>query len=414
MPYLSKGGGSISLARAQKLGIRTSRVSSWSRGHSFDFAVRATIGLIIIIIAQAFFSFTIILSQIDFRRMSPPRYDGSSPRAANSPDVICSSRQQQQLPVWRDEIDRYFSEAAGGRPSFAVVLTLNNGFWDFFVNWRYHYHFYARVESKTDRPLLILIAEDSVVYEKLKALPRSKEETIVVLPGRNFAVDSASKMAEDYDSKAYKKLVSSRATYLLNLMCSLEEGEPNAAANEVIEGDGDMKVKKENLVIVYSDLDTVWLKDPFKYIQTELFGSNNKGGTQLKQQPNYDILAAVDDHNYNNVTDYYCTGYLAIAQTPASFAFLSQWEKGLQTNPQLNQPLFNSLLRSEEIPDIRHGGLGESEFPPGRLYFDEWEKLGGASNKLMKKKTMVVHNNYIIGHDAKKERFQEHGLWMKK
>lgn len=404
-PSFSKRGGGVSLARAQKLGIRASRVSSWSRSNSFNFLVLASVTLIIIIIAQSFLSFSTILSQIDFHRM-PLSYDSLSPRTANGTKPsqdICSSRQQHK---WRDDLNRYFSEAADGIPPFVVVLTVNTGFWDFFVNWLKH--FYGRAMS--DQPLLIIIAEDSAIYEKLQALPRSKTKTRVVLPGYDFANDSASEKAEDYDSESYKSLVSSRATHLLNLMCILEGGGSNEVANETV-ANGGTKTKKEEMIIVYSDVDTVWLKDPFPYIQMELFGSNNDGN-QTQQQPKYDILAAVDDHDYHNFTTYYCTGYLVIAQTPASIGFLSRWENELQSNPQLNQPIFNSLLRSTEIPEIRHGGLEEMKFPPGRLYFDEWLKEGMESERQNKMETMVVHNNYIIGHDAKKERFQDQGLWM--
>eukprot|EP00584_Thalassiosira_punctigera_P021944 CAMPEP_0172548288 /NCGR_PEP_ID=MMETSP1067-20121228/17618_1 /TAXON_ID=265564 ORGANISM="Thalassiosira punctigera, Strain Tpunct2005C2" /NCGR_SAMPLE_ID=MMETSP1067 /ASSEMBLY_ACC=CAM_ASM_000444 /LENGTH=403 /DNA_ID=CAMNT_0013335489 /DNA_START=73 /DNA_END=1281 /DNA_ORIENTATION=+ len=398
----SKGRGRLSLARAEKLGIRTSQFGSWSRSHSFNFAVRASVALIIIIITHALVSFSIIFSQIDFRRMSQVRYSSSSPRPAISPDIICSSRQQ---PQWRDEIDRHFNETTGRKPSFAVMLTLNDGFWDLFENW--HNYFRDRLVDRPDKSLLILIAEDSIIYEKLKAMPESKKESFIVLPGHNFSIHSASDKAEDYESYAYKSLVSSRATYLLNLMCSFEGGESNNAVNEVSVAEGETKISKEGLVVVYSDVDTVWLKDPFPQIHAELYGTNLND----TQHPNYDILAAVDDHDYYGVDNVYCTGYLVIAQTPASFAFLSYWERELLSSPQLNQPIFNTLLRSEELPYIRHGGLGEIEFPPGRLYFDEWVKEGGELERLKKEKTLVVHNNYIIGHDAKIQRFQEHGLW---
>ena len=124
----------------------------------------------------------------------------------------------------------------------------------------------------------------------------------------------------------------------------------------------------------------------------------------------YDILAAIDDHDYGGVSDYYCTGFIVIVQTHASISFLAQWEKELINKPQLNQPIFNTVLRSTKIP-IKHAGLGEIEFAPGRLYFNVWEKEGGIVEKTKKEKTIFVHNNYIVGHDAKKRRFEENGLW---
>ena len=202
-----------------------------------------------------------------------------------------------------------------------------------------------------------------------------------------------------------QSLVSTRATHLLNLICSLRRSEEHlVGANEATIANEDAK---KDIIIVYSDVDTVWVKDPLPYIQTAMM---------IGESAPYDLLAAVDDQDYWCVKDYYCTGFLVIAQTSASISFLSHWEKELKHAPQLNQPIFNTVLRSPELPKIRHGGLGEVEFPPGRLYFDQWAKEGGGGEleRRKKAKTMVVHNNYIIGHDAKRKRFEEHGLWIKK
>ncbi len=160
---------------------------------------------------------------------------------------------------------------------------------------------------------------------------------------------------------------------------------------------------KKDIVIIYSDVDTVWVRDPFQNIQS-LIGNDEA----------FDILAAVDDHDYWCVKDYYCTGFIVIVQSSASISFLSHWEKELQHAPQLNQPIFNTVLRSPILPEIRHGGLGEIEFPSGRLYFDEWVKEGGELERQKKKRSLVVHNNYIVGHDAKRKRFEEHGIWIDK
>ena len=203
-----------------------------------------------------------------------------------------------------------------------------------------------------------------------------------------------------------QSLVSTRATHLLNLICSLRGPEESlVGANEAIIANEDAK---RDIIIVYSDVDTVWLKDPLPYIQAAMMIGDESAP--------YDLLAAVDDRDYWCVEDYYCTGFLVIAQSSASISFLSHWEKELIYAPQLNQPVFNTVLRSPGLPKIRHGGLGEVEFPPGRLYFDQWSKEGGGGElgRRKKAKTVVVHNNYIIGHDAKRKRFEEHGLWIKK
>ncbi|KAL9180405.1 hypothetical protein ACHAXT_008375 [Thalassiosira profunda] len=389
-----------SLRKAHKLGIRTSEVSAWSRSHSFNYAVRATVVLVAIIVGNGLMSITIVLSQIDFRGKKYVPYTravGTVPTP--SIEDVCSAREKSKL---KGDLDNHFGSSSGEKYSFAVVVTVNNGFGDFFLNWLGYFR--ERVEGKSENPLLIIVAEDAAIHKRLKKLNR---KSTVILPGYKSSGDSVIDRAEDYDSQAYKSLVSTRATHLLDLICSLRgESTPKKSGSE---GEA-TKTTGEDMAIVYSDVDTVWLKDPFPYFQAEMFGSGSNA-TQTQQRTNFDILAAVDDHDYMEIDNYYCTGLLVIAQTPASVAFISRWEKELISSSQLNQPIFNTLLRSDELPEVRHGGLDETAFPPGRLYFDEWVMEGGETERQKKKNTMVVHNNYIVGHDAKKERFQEHKLW---
>ena len=310
---------------------------------------------------------------------------------------------------WRKDLNQYFTKQStteGGirmLPTYAITLTVNSGYFDFFINW-HHYYIEHTTNNHNNNNILIIIAEDSLIYTKLKAMFHDDdvdEGNTIVLPGydvtttttnnnQSFMMQNSN--AEDYDSIKYKSLVSSRASHLLNLICSLE-ATTTRPTND-----------KKDIIIIYSDVDTVLVKDPFPYIDNMLSSSSSTSNTQ------YDILAAIDDHDYGGVSDYYCTGFIVIVQTHASISFLAQWEKELITKPQLNQPIFNTILRSTKIP-IKHAGLGEIEFAPGRLYFNVWEKEGGIVEKTKKEKTIFVHNNYIVGHDAKKRRFEENGLW---
>ncbi|KAL3785278.1 hypothetical protein ACHAW5_008292 [Stephanodiscus triporus] len=374
-------------------GIKTSTLSVSFRGRR-----GATVVVIACIVAYALRSSTKDLTRILYHSTQIESHDACpSLRLAVVPNEesadICSPRGRHK---WRDDLDHYFEESTERMPSFAVVCQVNSGYWDFFVNW--HRHF--RKNSKRTEHVLIIIAEDASIHSKLEALFDSATSATIVLPGYDIANDHAHHNAEDYDSITYKSLVSTRATHLLNLMCIL-----GVTGEDVVKSNGAIASKdtRKDIIIVYSDVDTVWVKDPFPYIQ-KLIGKNKS----------YDLLAAVDDHDYWCVKDYYCTGFLVIAQSPASISFLSHWEKELKYAPQLNQPIFNTVLRSSKLPKIRHSGLGEMEFPPGRLYFDQWVKEGGESERQKKEETMVVHNNYIIGHDAKMKRFEEHGLWINK
>ena len=343
---------------------------------------------------------------------SVQKYNDDGVRRSN----VCLSSPERNK--WRKDLDQYFkkeqSTAAADEkeegktimPIYAITLTVNSGYFDFFINW---HHYYKHTTSPYNNNLLIVIAEDSLIYTKLKAMFDHNDDSMtrntIVLPG--FAITTTTtnhssmvhnSNAEDYDSVNYKSLVSTRATHLLNLICSLDTTTTTATAATTATND------KKDVVIIYSDVDTVLVKDPFPYIHNML-SSSSSSSTQ------YDILAAIDDHNYGGVSDYYCTGFIVIAQTYASISFLAQWEQELISKPQLNQPIFNTILRSTKIP-IRHGGLDENKFAPGRLYFNVWVNEGETGEKTKKEKTIFVHNNYIVGHDAKRKRFEENGLWF--
>ena len=271
---------------------------------------------------------------------------------------------------------------------YVIVVTVNMGFYDFFLNWYHYYNQSVHLHSNNDttqtknsmkHQRLVVIAEDNEIYSALHSLSLINTEII-----RGGAAQTGKRDAEDYDSSGYKSLVSGRATHLLNLICGLA----SVSTQE-----------EKQLIVVYSDIDTVWLRDPLAIIETELFHAQ-------QQNLQYDILAAVDDHDYDSFENYFCTGLLVIANTPASTYFLSRWEEELKSNPQLNQPIFNRLLQGDEQHSIRFAGLDEVLFPPGRLFFN-----GGKSKTELLEQTVVVHNNYIIGSENKKERFKTYGLW---
>ena len=283
--------------------------------------------------------------------------------------------------------------AACNNQCYVIAVTVNMGFYDFFLNWYYFYehsvlsHIFTSDEDVV-HPLLVVIAEDYEVYNMLQTLTLNNTR---ILLGETSHVNG---QAENYDSSGYKTLVSGRATHLLNLMCGLHSNQANMGLEFF-----------PKWVVVYSDIDTVWLHDPLPVINNKLFDTTQNHESQ-NHSLQYDILAAVDDHNFENFETYYCTGFLVIADTSTSYIFLSQWEDELQKSPQLNQPIFNLLLHTSH-PEytLRHSGLDEVQFPSGRSFFDNDNK------SQVLEQTKVVHNNYIIGKNSKKKRFEEYGIW---
>ncbi|KAL7476372.1 hypothetical protein ACHAW6_002241 [Cyclotella cf. meneghiniana] len=335
---------------------------------------------------------------------------------------VCSQHKQQ---VYSPFTSRNRTKDCNNNYCVIIVVTVNSGFYDFFMNW--HRHFERAVLQSprqvgdavnsnpkgnqtidlTRLPFLMVIAEDNEIYDKLLSLPLSKEhDNIAIILGTHATREYSTSEAADYDSPNYKSLVSYRATHLLNLVCSLPEGDRFMKFESSLD-------EWNKWIVIYSDIDTVWLKNPIPIIQSSLFEFANTSEilSPLPQSlwPKYDILASVDDRNYSNFDTYYCTGFLVIACTSSSVVFLARWENELRLNPQLNQPIFNSLLQTQhsDYTQPRHGQLSEVEFPPGRLFFDR-----DKTRMEVREQTVVVHNNYIVGHDSKKKRFEEYGLWL--
>lgn len=59
----------------------------------------------------------------------------------------------------------------------------------------------------------------------------------------------------------------------------------------------------------------------------------------------------------------------------------------------------------EEGHGLNWAYFPEENFPAGKVFFEERRELAFREN------VVVVHNNWIVGHDKKKKRFQVNRLW---
>jgi len=135
--------------------------------------------------------------------------------------------------------------------------------------------------------------------------------------------------------------------------------------------------------VLYIDIDTVLLKDPFPHLL-----------------PGYDV-GTIMDHSF-----VHCTGFMAFMPTRRAFDLLSEWKQLLLEAGQqsVNQEIFNELIRADDNVDLGIYKLSMEKFPPGNVYFSP--DLDGQDQ------VVLVHNNFIVGHDAKRRRFQDRGLWL--
>jgi uncharacterized protein (TIGR01627 family) len=244
---------------------------------------------------------------------------------------------KQSTPTKLKTTETNNKNAAVEVDNWTVVVTVSIGFDDMFSNW---FAFYSKLNLDMN---VILIAEDEQIYKKYINV-----DGIDVW--KSQYPDSNDPIALSYETPQYKKLVSRRAAHLLRVL----------------------KVQKR---IIYTDIDTVWLSDPRPFFKGD-----------------FDLFAQLDGNKY------YCTGFIALQRTKNTLSLLEEWNRRLLTNPQLNQPIFNKIIKSITI---KHKELPRQEFPSGDLYFGQ--------NK--QQNVVIVHNNYIVGKDNKIQRFKEVGLW---
>ncbi|XP_071477387.1 uncharacterized protein [Diadema antillarum] len=231
-----------------------------------------------------------------------------------------------------------------------ILASTNSAFLDFTDNW---------LESLKRCGIssgITLVAEDHSAYYYLNN--RTDIDLDVLL------TDEAESPSEKllFDSPEYKRLVNKRPSYVLRL---LENGHD----------------------VLFSDVDIVWLKNPLPYFDDK-----------------HDVWLQEDQHD----PPVYCAGFTLYRSTPWGIKLVKEWVKELGRHPTLpDQRVLNNLLKKDRYQQgLKRAVMDPTLFPNGNLFFDpKWR----AANSGVE--TVMVHNNWIIGHDLKVERFKQEGLW---
>jgi uncharacterized protein (TIGR01627 family) len=255
-----------------------------------------------------------------------------------------------RLVPWKDPTEKTKEALPIG--SWIVLVEVNDGYYDFFLNWLYHFE---QLQIGLD---VVVFAEDDAVYKKLEVDVQSTRQYLQIeRSGSSFLSKSL-----DYNSKQYKELVSARATHILS---------------KLIEGRN----------VIYTDVDTVWKGNPLPYLVWA-------GDTT-------DAVLEVDTAKFEGMSPYYCTGFMAFVSNERTIHLMEYWKKALQ-KAQLNQPIFNALLQKRST--VLHQPLPNVEFPSGQMFFSTMDNE-------QRSQSIVVHNNYIQGAKNKQIRFDKYGLW---
>lgn len=239
---------------------------------------------------------------------------------------------------------------------WTAVIISSSGLLDTTLNWLHHF---AALNLKM--PLVLVCEDKALADEEWKALKKYRE----LLNFRVVRAGSAGAEAEHYfGSDGYNKIVSRRGYHLRNL---LQEGKD----------------------IIYSDVDTVWIKDPRPYLRPGSGENRMMWGAP----------------GFNGYHPEICTGFLAVRSTPETTRLMQMWGDALNDGQDRNQPMFNEILKNRSgehgVTDV--GVLYESNFPRGDQYF--------LKKKWNRKPAVVVHASWIKGNDEKVKAFSSKGLW---
>ncbi|XP_022084717.1 UDP-D-xylose:L-fucose alpha-1,3-D-xylosyltransferase 1-like [Acanthaster planci] len=240
------------------------------------------------------------------------------------------------------------------RASTVVLTTTNNAFLDMTENWL------ASIRRTRACPNITVVAEDQQAYRFLSR----KAVVGLHIQQTGSGLSTAKKLV--FNTKEYKKFVNKRQRYILRF---LEQG----------------------WEVLFSDVDTFWLRDPFPFLQG-----------------NFDMALEVDEYRQKGKKgSFYCAGFVYFRPTERTLRFVREWIRFMEADEKLrpDQVVMNLLIAEKKVPRLKLQVLNSDRFPNGKLFFNEtWRRD--------KRGIVVVHNNWIIGHDPKVERFRNNSMWL--
>ncbi|XP_072179732.1 uncharacterized protein [Diadema setosum] len=267
--------------------------------------------------------------------------------------INLASHTEDNTPLVKGSAVRVLREEQTSR-QWVILASTNLAFLDFTNNW---------LESLkrcgiTDH--VTIIAEDKDVYEKLR------NRTDITLDVRLTSAARLSSELLQFGSEDYLKLVNKRPEYIRDFL-------------------------RQGIDVIFSDVDTVWLQNPLSYFTGD-----------------YDIHFEKDLYEDATRPDMICAGFAYYSATNATINFIQNWIDFIEKRPNIpDQQVLNRLMKKPNIrKSLNLNFLDPRRFPNGNDFFnEEWRE------KHADIKPVVVHNNWIKGHDVKIERFRNVSMW---
>ena len=177
--------------------------------------------------------------------------------------------------------------------------------------------------------------------------------------------------------------------------------------------------------LLFTDTDMVWLRNPLDRLRATYGAALDRGELDVLIQSDYDesndarceahehcARSAWCDRASGRCEDEACGGFYYLRSAPPAIALLEAlfermaWQRKNVDARIGEQPALNYVLRRTR--GLRYVVLPREQYPNGQSYFVQRPP----SSKRRKERPVIVHNNWIAGFEAKRERFESHGLWF--
>ncbi|CAN0067699.1 unnamed protein product [Ectocarpus sp. 12 AP-2014] len=172
-----------------------------------------------------------------------------------------------------------------------------------------------------------------------------------------------------------------------------------------------LQILRQGYKAFYTDVDTVWLGNALSLLPNSQKTQNPPVSrqmyfvTQCVHVPRQvEVMLQADSGRMK------CTCFMYLDSTPNAVRLLELWKQEIaETSVFQDQAAFQSPLAQMLKAGLVLSMLPEEVMLPGNRAFDEMYVKSNYA--LLQKKLLIVHNNWIVGHDPKRQRFQRAGLW---
>ncbi|KAH9732429.1 UDP-D-xylose:L-fucose alpha-1,3-D-xylosyltransferase MGP4 [Citrus sinensis] len=283
------------------------------------------------------------------------------------------------LAKWRDYT---LSQAASfvAKNGTIIVCAVSQPYLPFLNNWL------ISISRQKHQDQVLVIAEDYATLYKVNG--RWPGHAVLVPPAPD------SQTAHKFGSQGFFNFTSRRPCHLLHI---LELG----------------------YNVMYNDVDMVWLKDPFPYLQGDhdVYFTDDMAAVRTLYSMTLELVKPLD-HSHDlpppgkKGRTYICSCMIYLRPTDGAKLVMKKWIEELQAEPWSkakkanDQPAFNWAL-NKTAGQVDLYLLPQSAFPTGGLYFKNQTWV-----EETKGKHVIIHNNYITGFEKKIKRFRDFGLWL--